>query len=538
MGTFLANWKNRLLIGGGALGILCLFGLSTCSPPTDTAREAVAVDDEQRCEDLVQNAFNIVQPERLHISSDPSTAASVLNDWLMNCKDAKVEGTPELSDFAKAHLSEEEQKDVAQPRFTEQDPTHMRDCILAREMGEFAGAGATSTLDRVVKVFDYVVRNVALVPPDQALPGNLYSLVLFGSGTAADRAWLFSDILKQQRIDSVVIRSKAEGLGDRLLVAALVDGQAYLFDPELGLPIPSQDDPGTGVLVERPATLAEVRGNAELLRKLDTPGHPYPLNSDALKDVSVELIVHSAYLVPRMEKLQEQAAGDNAAILFEGLDDGSAGPGLVARVAQAGQDLWPRENITVWDHPDATMEASIRVTGEAAQRLVDRRNTFQAPLLFNVDQQSQQIVYQPSKSGQRKTRTSQILGRFDGVIASYQMMRAEAQIPQEVPVDPQLRRINSEAAEDAVFWIGVCQLEQGNDRAAGTTFDEYTNSYPNGRWVEQAYLLRAQSVARRGEFEAASFILERAPANAPQQHLRELLIQRWRSRPQTPPEQG
>ena len=55
-------------------------------------------------------------------------------------------------------------------------------------------------------------------------------------------------------------------------VGVLVEGEAYLFDPLLGLPIPAPNGvtrDESGQLAIQPATLAQVANDGKLLRRLD-----------------------------------------------------------------------------------------------------------------------------------------------------------------------------------------------------------------------------------------------------------------------------
>ena len=59
---------------------------------------------------------------------------------------------------------------------------------------------------------------------------------------------------------------------------------------------------------------------------------------------------------------------------------------------------------------------------------------------------------------------------------------------------------NYRAAEDAKFWMGVCQLEQNMLEPAAETLDAYWRRYQEGgKWIPQAALLRGLVAGQGGE---------------------------------------
>ncbi len=90
--------------------------------------------------------------------------------------------------------------------------------------------------------------------PDRT-PQFPWETLLFGRGTAAERAWVFILLLRQLDIDAAMLAIDAapakQGLGTSVpsqkgeqplrpwCVGVLVEGEVYLFDPLLGLPVPA-----------------------------------------------------------------------------------------------------------------------------------------------------------------------------------------------------------------------------------------------------------------------------------------------------------
>jgi hypothetical protein len=96
-------------------------------------------------------------------------------------------------------------------------------------------------------------------------------------------------------------------------VAVRVGQELYLFDPQLGLPIPA---PG-GIKVDQagqldiyPATLSQAATNVEVLRQMDVPsGRSYPVKTSQAKQVVVLIEASPTYLARRMKLIESRLAG-------------------------------------------------------------------------------------------------------------------------------------------------------------------------------------------------------------------------------------
>ena len=154
---------------------------------------------------------------------------------------------------------------------------------LHPEMGEEAG----QTVADSMSVFDWVVRNVQLLPESKltkeeqeearlnesesaaaaGIPGVGYQRfpwqsLLYGQGDYVDRAKIFMLGLRELGIDSVMLATQSEN-GEPVpwAVGVVVGEDYYLFDTKLGLPVP-------GEKLGSIATLDQVRANPELISSL------------------------------------------------------------------------------------------------------------------------------------------------------------------------------------------------------------------------------------------------------------------------------
>ena len=120
-------------------------------------------------------------------------------------------------------------KDLENRNWTLRDDTrHIEDCMMYYGIATRV-AGTGENIDRVRRVFDWVVRQVQLVPPGTLAAGRLpqvfarpYDVLLRGMATEADgfwaeRAWLFMVLCRQLDIDTGLITyTKSDTLDARV----------------------------------------------------------------------------------------------------------------------------------------------------------------------------------------------------------------------------------------------------------------------------------------------------------------------------------
>ncbi len=231
------------------------------------------------------------------------------------------------------------------PTFGNMDARHIEDCMLYNEIAHrVAGErlpGETADLPRVRRLFDWMVRQVQLVPDGSLAPpggqqayARPYDVLLRGMATEAgggwsERGWLFMSLCRQLNIDVALLSFTPKRAPAALALApvseetaqqpvvwvcvALVDGKAYLFDQRIGMAIP--DARGDGV-----ATLQEALADPQILDRLDLPGQiPYRTNrATLLASGKLTILLDSSrgYFSPKMRLLQSRLTGKNRAVLF------------------------------------------------------------------------------------------------------------------------------------------------------------------------------------------------------------------------------
>jgi hypothetical protein len=295
----------------------------------EASRQAPANSEVRRV--LLDNVIELVQ-------SAPTTpggrnfdiATDNLNQFFEGYIDPQAYIMPrEMRDYLMPRLKERGVKDLETRKFTARDGRHLEDCLLYHTIAARV-AGQGDDLSRAQAIFDWVVRQIQLVPlnslsaPGSKLPqaqARPYDVLLRGlacepGGAWAERAWVFMSLCRQVGIDVgllsyVPVGRKPEERTEWVCVAA-IDGKAYLFDTRIGLAIPGPD--GNGI-----ATLEEAATIPEVLAQLDLPGQSsYVTTQQDLANGTLTVLIDSSlgYMSTRMKLLQEELAGKNRMVLY------------------------------------------------------------------------------------------------------------------------------------------------------------------------------------------------------------------------------
>jgi len=197
------------------------------------------------------------------------------------------------------------------------DARALQEAAMLRDVTRQATVRGRDELERVAAIFDWVVRHIQLESRDslQQVWRRPWQTLLFGRGTAEDRAWVFVAMCRHLELPGVVFKlpeNKDAAFRPCLTGVLIGAGQAaklYLFDTATGLPIPAADK-------QSPATLTDVLADDGLLRKLDLDAdHPYPLRAEELKEATALLVAAPTELSFRMQRLEELQSGNEKLLL-------------------------------------------------------------------------------------------------------------------------------------------------------------------------------------------------------------------------------
>jgi hypothetical protein len=471
------------------------------------------------CADKLKTAFDSLDPERLEIDALIEDTTSVLNDWLIHCVTL-----PELSakdqKFYQNFLGQEELAFLQAQQFVSRDIGQIRTNILLRQIGETATRGGGTELERVVRLFEYVTRNVIRTPDNQKLPLTLYEVLIFGRGTAEHQAWAFAELLHQLKIDSAILTAKSREPSDEWVFCVCLDQGNYLFDFSLLTPVPSGEET-EGWPITQPATLEEVIDNPGLIAALREHGSQVP-SAEALKSPQVWIPSESTYWSPRMQELSATRSGKPYLVADSLLDGAGEQRGILSRIDEAGK-RWNRSDIKLWPFPTQQQRGywSINPKSSQGQILRARKMPFYAPMRFSVNEQTGKISIQEHSNKQWQSRLAQLSGKYQTAIPTYGSLRLGSSgtksILQGQDDFPQLQdflRREDAAAEDAHFWVGVCQLELGRYSDAGVTLRDYLNKYPNSNWTDAVHMLLATIELKKDDSAGAVEQLSQVPNNS------------------------
>ncbi len=235
-----------VLAAAGLLAMMVvpvLIGPRTDSSDNETEEvdaEEVAKQEERRLlEQLVENS---IQPSRLGSEADESMTAQELNRWWLEygpgSGDAATVGGTNLSTL-QSLLGDDAANLAMAETFSRKDVAHLATALSFRLAGLTLTTGLSSDREKVTRAFYFIVRNMQVVADDASLPATFpYQAMLWGRGRGEDRVWAFVELLRQIRIDGFVIVPADDEIGYPLVGVAIDEG-VLLFDPILGLPIPS-----------------------------------------------------------------------------------------------------------------------------------------------------------------------------------------------------------------------------------------------------------------------------------------------------------
>jgi hypothetical protein len=528
--------SGRLLGSAAALtGLAVMMFLLLVRPEDRTPDEnggnggdiAQLSDANTRCDRELARILNGMRPGRMGISSDRIAMTDELNRWILNCRlsdaESAITGDRELLESI---LKGETLARVQSDRYLPQDSSHIRESLLARSIVDTVTADATSETDRINALFDFVVRYIALLPPEasEQTPLTPYEAMLFGVGTAADRAWTFATLLRQMRLDAVILEpAEAESTG--WLVGVIIPREGVLlFDPALGMMVPSlseSEEPASPFPL-RPATLAEVLEQDEALRALDLPDSPYPLSSAKLKDFQVRVIGGSSLFAPRMAELQFMLPAGVNVDLYDGLGENTLRqPGLLARIVEAGAgDLWTEEQISLWEYPDRQRDRIEAARSAEGTQLSELFTIFSGPYVPRQDPRTQAIYQGTAEFTLHYVRVEQLMGEHADALKHYLPIRTSFKT---TPV-----AANQIAADYAAMWTGVSQFETGRYPAAMSTFERYIAGHADGLgFTDSAIEWAVRCHVAEGRLNEAIALLENSPSRSPRREA--YLVNRWRT---------
>jgi len=389
------------------------------------------------------------------------------------------------------------------------DVIAIRDRRWLADIAESARGDAEDDLACAQRLFAWTIRSLAVVSdppmvPTADTPGTRWFLpgevLLAGRASAAQRSWIFIELLRQAGIDGVMLATgdPAAGTLRPWVPAAIVAGEVHLFEPTYGLPVPGPD--GTGV-----ATVRQAAGDPAVLAALSVPDRPYPVKATDIGTLSILVVADPWSLSRRMAAFDRECASRHGMRLA--VD--AAAVGRRAAAALGRDDA----HVGLWEFP---WETAIRRRGDAAVETAMRRElaSLQAavPDGSGGDRGPPRVVRPLFNARVREFRGD--LDGPDGAKASYLAARpsraAIQRILQSVPPaqTEAVERMFRQMKEDATYWLGVVTLAEGENEAAVDYLQRMTlDAAPDSRWTDAARENLGLALAALGRTAEAAEVL-------------------------------
>lgn len=472
--------------------LLIVKGCGGCSSQPVSTPKGNSEAPNQVGQDVLEPFLNMTQPDQLGIRADVDQATSLLNQW-RRVQIEKENKNPEQDRFSaplpeemrkllERDLSAEAVKRAERDDFTADDVRHIRTARLMKAIVNHACKGVDTELGRAQAAFDYVTRNVQLVAEAKALPLTPYEILVFGEGTAKDRAWVFAELLRQLNQDAVIVQSLAEPMESApWFVGAVVNGEnaneIYVYDPQRSTPVP--ETLTARIRDTTPATIKDLT-NPMVLKSL-TAGTDAKFSPEMFERFRYEIIGNSLLWSPRLAAFQKFLSGETAAVISQKLTGESGDPSaLLNRIVV--------KDFRLWSHPESRLEGFA-----ALGSLRERWSPFDAPIAVSSET-GEPIPGQFSRL-QIRTRTLQLMGQCDEAIPSYSQVLVR-HLRWASVLDAEVLSFHADAAEDAHFWSAVCQMELGDYGSAAGKLATYIKNYERfaSRHGDQARILLARSL--------------------------------------------
>jgi hypothetical protein len=452
---------NTLLIEGGLSGEV-----------TEPQRIEIwrFVDDRLR---EINRQLNLYRERRLPpLGWEPSPDQRLLtqivvwlNQWLRQSESISEWKVDPLLETLSDELKSDEQfapfisKDALRElAFEPHEGRLLQEAVWMRDISRWARGDSFDNVQRAAALFDWTARNVQLVADEEARVHRPWQVLLYGRGTAEQRAWVFANLCRQLGLDVVMLAVQGEneqgdagavqGGHNYFWLPALVEGDGlYLFDMRLGLPIPGPN--GAGI-----ATLKQVQEDNGLLRQLDIDGAKYPVTAAAAKKASARIVADPFQLSRRFRQVEQALTGDDRLAL-------SVEASAVAERLKAMPQI---AEVQLWELPFRTLREQLKLP-----------NTRRAPA-----RREEVFAFEPFATRPLlwKARTRHFQGRRQGdkdrleaepeEIIDDHREAAQLYTSKEVrPTDAEIarggsdRRVDTAAKLHATYWVGLLSYDDG-----------------------------------------------------------------------------
>jgi hypothetical protein len=405
----------------------------------------------------------------------------------------------------------------------EGDVVFLRDQRWLADIARIARGGAVNDVDVAERLFHWTVRSLALVGdppmvPTAATPGTRWFLpgeiLLAGRASGPQRAWVFLQLLRHAGLDGVMLATadRATGRPRPWVPAAVIDGEAYLFEPVYGMPIPGPG--GVGI-----ATVRQAAADPAVLASLSLPERPYPLGPRDMQGLSILVEADPWSLARRTHLLDRHVrAAREMRVAVHATRIAAAGraalPGTPVEAEEDGAAK-PETSTGLWEFPWETLARRQREAAAVQTALRREVAPLELPAVAAAGLAGSEA--RPPVRPLLAARIREFRGDLDGPTgakAAYMAARpgrdalraALAGVPEQQAAA--IGGLYRQMKEDATYWLGVLTLAEGEDAAAAEYLGRMTlEAAPDSRWADAARTNLAQALVGLGRTPEAIALL-------------------------------
>jgi hypothetical protein len=350
-------------------------------------------------------------------------------------------------------------------------------------------------------------------PPLRAVPGPGYQyfpwhVLQYGHADALQRARVFILLCRQIGLEAVMLGIDTKsGRPTSWLPAVLIDDQLYLFDTQLGLPVPTKS--GQGI-----ATLAQVINDVSILRSLDVGDkYKYPIAEKDLQEVVAMLDTSPEYLSQRMKVLESNLAAEWQMVL-------TTSPTAAKRQLESCEGL---KEIRLWAIPYETAmyrgsyQVLLQQDAEASSEEFSRHGVFNLGLTELAKGRRKHLLGQFASTDAGKGAiewylASRMANSSLENLGSSEKARLQLGIKRQKGMsqyqwETLLRRekeMRVRAKQNASYFLGLIHFQKGNYDVATKWFTTRTlDAYPDGPWIAGARYNLARCQEALGDVDEA-----------------------------------
>ena len=378
----------------------------------------------------------------------------------------------------------------------------LQEFIWLHDISRWAHGEGFDDVSRATALFDWTIRNIQLGSDEDAPPRRPWHALLYGRGTADQRAWVFAALCRQQGLNVVMLgiptapagsekpeadKTASSGAVKYWLPALLSNKQLYLFDTRLGLPLPGPQHNGV-------ATLEQIVNDDSLLRQLDTDGAPYPITADLAKNSEAHIVADPFQLTLRAALLEVGLPGEDHLSLSVNATE------LAAQLKSTTGIL----SVSLWDVPFRTLRDQLNLGKSARHREALAFEPFAVrPALWKARTRHFQ--------GRRKAANVPGGESLDDHQEAVRLYMSKSVRPRETEIaqsPPDKQRIDTETKLNATYWLGLLSFDDGKYDVAATWFVRPELAAALSPWSAGARYNLARSYEAEHKPDAAVPLLE------------------------------